>query len=99
MLGFAQRAGKIASGESAAQAVLRKKKGYLVIVAQDASERTRNDYIHKCEAEGIPFLVTGSRNELGRIIGRSPRTVVVVTDEHFAQVLLNASVGGQSLEC
>ncbi len=99
MLGFAQRAGKIASGESAAQAVLRKKKGYLVIVAQDASERTRNNYIHWCEGEGVPCLVTGAQCELGRIIGRSPRSVVVVTDERFAQILLDASVGGQDLEC
>ncbi len=91
MLGFAQRAGKIASGESAAQAILRKKKGRLVIVAKDASDRTRNYYIKYCATERIPCLERGSQIDLGRTIGRSPRSVVVITDEGFAKAILDAS--------
>ena len=98
MLGFAQRAGKVSSGESAAQAMLQKKRGFLVILAQDASERTRNSYINRCAEAGIPCIVTGSQIRLGEIIGRSPRSVIVVTDEHFAKVLLEVLEIKQSLE-
>lgn len=98
MLGFAQRAGKIVSGESAAQAALKKNKGNLIIIAQDASQRTKDSYQKLGSRNNVPCRETGTQYELGRIIGRSPRSVIVVMDEGFAKTLLE-NLNEENLSC
>ncbi|HEX3032145.1 MAG TPA: ribosomal L7Ae/L30e/S12e/Gadd45 family protein [Bacillota bacterium] len=88
LLGFAQRAGKIVSGESAAQAALKKNKGNLIIIAQDASQRTKSGYQMLGVRNKVPCIETGTQYQLGLTIGRSPRSVIVVIDEGFAKTLL-----------
>jgi len=87
-LGFAQRAKKLVSGDSAAEAILNQGRARLIIIAEDASPRTRKNFCFRAGEEGIPVLVLGTKAVLGSIIGRSPRSVLVVTDQHFADSIL-----------
>lgn len=85
LLGLAQRAGRITSGEAAAEANIRKSKGKLVLIAQDASERTKDLFEGLCRKQKIKHLIIGEKIKYGIALGKSPRSVVVILDENFAK--------------
>ena len=84
LLGFAQRASALASGEQAAEAALRRGKAFLCILSADASTNTAKKFRHAAENQGIPLMTGPSKDELGHWIGKAQRSVVVVTDRKFA---------------
>ncbi len=88
MLGLAAKAGKIASGEFQADKAIKERKAYLVIVAIDASDNTKKDFSDACNYYKVPFKLRGSKDDLGRSIGKDYRAVVAVTDEGFARAIL-----------
>jgi ribosomal protein L7Ae-like RNA K-turn-binding protein len=85
LLGLAQRAGKVASGEAAAEANIEKHKACLVILASDASERTITHFTGLCERNHIKYMVIGEKIKYGIAMGKSPRSVVVILDDNFAK--------------
>lgn len=93
LLGFAQAAGKIASGEEAARLALRRGKGRLVIVAADASPATQKRFRLLAERMRVPHFVAGTRESLGAAIGKAWRSVVVVMDPGFASTIRRAIDG------
>lgn len=80
LLGFAARAGELVSGENTCRARIRRI--HLVLLSGDAPERTRR---HFEKLKPGACYTWGDRNELGRVIGKSPRTVVGITDPRFAR--------------
>ena len=93
LLGFAQRAGKAASGESASVANLKKGKARLVILAEDASERTRSSFSRLCDDSGVPCRVFSTKQELGLALGRTPRSIVTILDSNFGKSILKELSG------
>lgn len=85
LLGLAQRAGKVASGEAAAEANIEKEKAKLVLLAKDASERTIAHFTGLCERHNIKFMIIGEKIKYGIAMGKSPRSVVVILDDNFAR--------------
>ncbi len=88
MLGLAAKGGKIASGEFQTDKAIKEGKAYLVITASDASDNTRKDFSDACNYYKVPFRIRGTKEELGRSIGKEYRAVVAVTDEGFAKAIL-----------
>lgn len=88
LLGFAQKAGKIISGDNVCQA--RFKNIQLVILARDSSEEIKEYYYYKCAKVGTPILEMGNKVDLGLTIGKSPRAVVGIIDINFARQILNS---------
>ncbi|MEG0874136.1 MAG: ribosomal L7Ae/L30e/S12e/Gadd45 family protein [Clostridiales bacterium] len=87
LLGFAQKAGKIHSGEETVLSKVNKKSASLLIVVEDASEDTKNKMENAAERHGIPFLVFGTKGELGLSMGKSPRNAALIMDRGFAETL------------
>ena len=87
MLGLAMRAGKVASGEFATEKAVKEYKAYLVIVAAEASENTQKKFRNMCQFYKVPYLVFGTKEELGSIIGKEYRDSLAVCDENFAKVI------------
>lgn len=90
ILGFAQKAGKIASGETAAEQVISRNKACLVLVARDASVGTTTKFVELCLKNKIPVFKAGSKVELGNAIGRSPRSCIAFLDNSFAAAAMEA---------
>lgn len=84
MLGLAQRAGKAASGEVAVEGALKRRKARLLIVAEDASGRTRERLAALAAQVGVPCYVVGTREELGLALGKGHRAAVAVQSADFA---------------
>lgn len=95
LLGFAQKAGKLVSGDDSVFAALGKKKLKLVIVAEDLSENSRKKFEQKLYAVNnekkrdvkTPVCRFGTKAALGHAIGKSPRGLIAVMDENFAQAI------------
>ena len=57
MLGLAQRAGKVASGEFSTEKAVKSKKAFLVVVASDASDNTKKMFSDMCTFYKVPITV------------------------------------------
>lgn len=89
LLGLARRAGRLASGEAEVEACLKKHKGFLLVLAEDAPGAHKK-YRRWAEDLGLEAIVAGSKEELGRAIGLSPRAAVLILDQGFAKGILEA---------
>lgn len=87
LLGIARRAGKIATGDAQVEAMLKKKRGFLLIIAEDALGAQKK-YCQWAEDLKLSVLVTGTKIELGDSLGLSPRSTVLVLDQGFASAIL-----------
>ena len=84
LLGLAAKAGKVVSGEFATENTVKAGKAFLVLAAEDASENTRKKFKDMCTYYNVPFYIIGTKEELGRAIGKEYRASLAVTDENFA---------------
>lgn len=83
-LGLAQKAGQIASGEFAVEKAVKGSLAHLVIVASDASDNTKKKMRNMTAFYEIPVCFYGSKEELGRCIGKEYRSMVAVLHPGFA---------------
>ncbi|HHV64407.1 MAG TPA: L7Ae/L30e/S12e/Gadd45 family protein [Peptococcaceae bacterium] len=86
LLGMARRAGQIAAGESQVEALLKKRKGYLLILAED-SPGAINKFERWAKDINIPVLLVENKHELGLALGLSPRSAVLIMDRGFARAI------------
>ena len=56
MLGLAERAGKVASGEFSTERAVKSQRAFLVIVSTDASENTKKMFRDMCSFYQVPML-------------------------------------------
>ena len=85
LLGLALRGGRLAAGEDAVTDTVRAGKARLLLLASDASDRTRR-YTASLAAEGQVLLLSlpCTKGELGRGLGRGDTAVAALTDAGLA---------------
>lgn len=88
LLGLANRARKIISGEQLVVKEIQGGKAKLVILSKDASQNTTKKITDKCKSYHVPCTFVENRDILGQAIGKESRVVVAVLDEGFANKLL-----------
>ncbi|MCO7174730.1 YlxQ family RNA-binding protein [Sporolactobacillus kofuensis] len=88
LLGLAQRAGKVSSGEETVLRMIRQGKAKAVLLSDDASERTKKTIGNKCNFYHVPLLTVPDREVLGQAIGQPSRVIIAVTDSGFAGQLI-----------
>jgi ribosomal protein L7Ae-like RNA K-turn-binding protein len=88
LLGICQRAGKIVSGETLCEKAIRAGRVHLVIISHEASPNTSKKFVNMCKFRKIICITNGSKETLGKSIGKPSRTVIAVTDERFKNALL-----------
>ena len=87
LLGLAFRARRVVTGDELVLRAVRRGRVRLVILAADASERTKKKWRDKCAFYAVPLVVTSDRMQLGEALGKHARVVIGVTDENFARRL------------
>ncbi len=90
VLGLAQKAGKIVSGDFAVQGAIKSGKARLLIVASDASNATKKEYQYQAESRDIVIYYALSKDQLGGAIGKALRAAVAITDNGFVKPLVRA---------
>lgn len=88
LLGLATKAGKVASGEFSTEKSVKTGKGFLVLVADDASQNTKKKFQNMCDFYEVPIYFIANKEELGRFCGKEFRASLAVQDENFAKAML-----------
>lgn len=84
LIGLAEKAGKVASGEFSTEKMLKAKRACLVVLSSDASENTKKKFRDKCGSYGTPILELCDKNGLGHAIGKQDRSCLAVLDAGLA---------------
>ena len=89
MLGIAAKAGNVVSGEFSTEKAVKTGKAYLVIVSEEASANTNKMFTNMTDFYEVPMYVFGTKEELGRCIGKEFRASLAITDENLANAVEN----------
>ncbi|MFD0049350.1 YlxQ family RNA-binding protein [Actinomycetes bacterium NPDC127524] len=87
LLGLANRARKLISGEELVVKEIRSGGAKLILLAADASLNTEKKISDKCIHYQVPLKRVENRSLLGQAIGKEARVAVAVLDEGFARKL------------
>ncbi|AIM17708.1 MULTISPECIES: YlxQ family RNA-binding protein [Neobacillus] len=88
LLGLANRARQITSGEELTVKQIQRGNAKLVLLSADASRNTTKKITDKCNSYEVPLKVVENRYLLGQAIGKDARVVVAVLDDGFAKKLV-----------
>lgn len=84
LLGLAQRAGRLISGEELVLEAIRSGKCKLTILAEDGSMNTKKKFYDKCHSYQVELIELSDRYQLGSAIGKETRVVIGIIDQGFA---------------
>ena len=89
MLGIAAKSGNVVSGEFSTEKAVKTGHAYLVIVSEEASANTNKMFTNMTDFYEVPMYVFGTKEELGRCIGKEFRASLAITDENLATAVEN----------
>lgn len=84
LLGLAARGRNLVSGEFSTENAVKDGSAQLVIVSEDASANTKKLFTDKCSFYEVPVYLLGTKEGLGRAIGKEMRASLAVTDAGLA---------------
>ena len=87
LLGISAKAGKVISGTDIVIENISREKLGIVIVAEDASEKTKKNIQFFCEKHNIDIIVFGKIFDNSKAIGKQNRAVIGIKDEKLAEVI------------
>lgn len=95
LIGLATRARKICFGADSVELEIKKKKVYLIIVATDASERSKEKFKKLGENYNIPIILEGEIEILSKAIGKSNKAIIGIKDINLANEIQKIKNGGE----
>ena len=84
LLGLAQKAGKIVSGELAVEKAVKSGQAKILIIATDCSAATKKNYRDMTTYYNVELFELFSKEELGTCIGKVYRAALGVIDAGFS---------------
>ena len=88
------RAGALSFGTEACLDLIERHKVKLVLVAEDAAERTKRNFEFVCQKNKVKMLVFGTTEELSKSVGKKNKVVFGIKDENFANQIYKIINGG-----
>ena len=95
LIGLATKARKIYFGADSVEEQIKKKKLYLIIIAQDASERTKEKFQKLGEQYNISVIVNGEIETLSKAIGKSNKAILGIAEQNLAKEIEKINNGGE----
>ena len=95
LIGLTAKARKICFGADSVEEQIKKKKVYLVIVAIDASDRTKEKFKKISNEYNIPIIIEGEIDNLSKAIGKSNKAVFGIEELNLAKEILKINNGGE----
>lgn len=80
--------GKIISGMDAVCEVVQKQKAKLVIVAEDASEKSKKNIRYVCTNNGINVIELSTIEDISNAIGKKNKAIIGIIDKNFADGII-----------
>lgn len=95
LIGLCTKAGKICFGTDACTDLIQKRKIDLVIVANDASDRTKRNFEFICNKNDTKICFFGTIQSLSKAIGKSNKAVIGIKNKDFANQIEKIINGGE----
>jgi len=95
LLGLATRAGKSVFGTESSKEAIEKNKVKLIIVAEDAADRTKKNFKEICSKNNIPIRIKLTIEQISKSIGQSNKAIVGIKDINFSKEILKIIDGGE----
>lgn len=87
MIGLAVRAGKAKTGGALCENAVKSGKAFLLIIAEDASNNTKDKFIQIALAYNVDYLLFSTCELLGKFTGNELRSVIAITDRGFKEAI------------
>lgn len=87
MLGISAKAGKVVCGNDATIEDIEKHKVKLVIVAEDASEKTKKNIRYVCEKNKVQILEFGNIDEISKTIGKINKAIIGIKSKSLSEAI------------
>ncbi len=88
LLGLTQKARMLQAGTELAEKALLHGKGKLLLLASDAAEEVRQNFLRLCKSREVPVVIFSDKITLGACIGKAPRTALLILDRGFADAII-----------
>lgn len=95
LLGISSKAGKVISGTDIILEKMERKKVKLVIIAEDASEKTIKNMKYYCNKENLELIIYGNILENSKAIGKHNRATIAIIDQNLANAIKKLIHGGE----
>ena len=95
LIGLSARARKISYGADSVENDIKRKKVYLVIIANDSSLRTKDKFKKIAEKNKIPIIIEGDIEELSKAIGKSNKAILGIEDINLSNEIQKMYNGGE----
>ena len=95
LIGLAARARQISYGADSVKEKIKNKKLNLVIIANNASERTKKKFETLCEEYNIPIIIAGEIEEISKAIGKSNKAVLGIENKNLSKEIQKINNGGE----
>lgn len=88
MLGISAKAGKVVSGNDATIEDIERHRVKLVIVAENASDKTKKNMKFVCNKYKIPIFEFGEIDEISKTIGKSNKAIIGVKSRDLSEAIV-----------
>ncbi len=97
LIGLAARARKICFGADSVELEIKKKRVYLVVIAEDASDRTKEKFSKLGKEYKIPIIIEGEIEILSQAIGKSNKAIIGIEEKNLAKEIQKIKNGGEGI--
>lgn len=91
------RVGKIVFGTDAVIDSINYKKAKLVLVTEDASEKTKKNMLFLCDKNKVPCIIFGNKDEMSHAIGKGNKVVFAIKDKNLVSGIEKIIYGGDAI--
>lgn len=94
LLGLTAKSGNIVFGTDACIEKIENKKVKLIIVATDASEKTKKNIKFVCDKNNVSIKIFGTIERLSKSIGKNNKAIIGIKNESLANEISRIINGG-----
>lgn len=98
LLGLCSKSGKLTFGTEATEEAILKRNIYLIIVAEDSSEKTKNKFKAICEKRNINLIFYGTIDDNSKAVGKNNKAILGIKDKNMAIAINKIIYGGDTIE-
>ena len=95
LIGLAMRACKVKFGSDSCMEAIIQNKIKVLLVAKDASERTKTNFKRLCHDKNIPIYEEFEEYDLSHAIGKQNKVIIGVCDDNFSKEIIKILSGGE----
>ena len=97
LIGLAARARKVCFGADSVEERINKNKVKMLIVAEDASQRTKDKFNKIAKEKNVPIIIKGDIELLSKTIGKSNKAIIGIEDINLSNEIQKINNGGETI--